>query len=62
MIVAELIAELQRMPPGKPVKVLLTNVTHCDELGDFDITLTDEDAIEADHVFNMGSHVLIRSR
>jgi len=61
MTCAELIAELQKYPPDKPVRVLLQKVDAVDEIdGDYEITLCDEDARPVDEVRNLGSHVLIK--
>lgn len=62
MTVAELIQELQAYPAAKQVKVMLSSVAMVDEMGDHEIGLNDDDAMDADRVLSMGSHVLIRSR
>lgn len=62
MTAAELIQVLQVMPPSKTVKVVLSTVAVSDEEGDYDMGLTDEDALESDTVMDMGSHILVRSR
>ena len=62
LTVRQLIAELQRMPPDKTVKVLLSSVSIDDgSLGSYELDLSDEDALPADEVRDLGSHVLIRS-
>lgn len=62
MTVSDLIKELQRMPRGKTVTVVLSSVVSADERGDFEIDLNDSDALEADQVLDIGASVLIRSR
>lgn len=62
MTVAELIAELQRMPQGQSVRVTLSSVLVNTEMGDFLQNLSDEDSEVADEVRPMGNHVLIRGR
>lgn len=61
MTCAELIAELQKYPAAKPVRVQLHSVTHLDEEGEFEITLNVDDAMPAKDVTYEGSFVLIRS-
>lgn len=61
MTCGELIAERQKYPAAKPVRVLLHSVTHIDEAGDMEITLSQEDAMPAKDVTYEGSFVLIRS-
>lgn len=62
MTCAELIAELQKYPPAKPVRVVLHSITHIDEVGDMEITLCDADAMPAKDVSYQGAFVLIRSQ
>lgn len=62
MTVAELIRELQTMPQHLPAKVVLTRVATCDELGDHDIELNDDDAENVDDVRRSGGFVLIKGR
>lgn len=61
MSVADLIAELKQFPQHLPVKVVLSEVIHFGELGEWSEKLCDDDAIAAYEVRNMGGHVLIRS-
>lgn len=61
MTCAELIAELQKYPAAKPVRVLLQSVTAVDEMdGDYETFLCDDDAMPAAEVRYLGSHVLIK--
>jgi hypothetical protein len=61
MTCAELIAELQKYPAAKPVRVLLQSVTAIDEMdGDYETFLCDDDAMPAAEVRYLGSHVLIK--
>jgi hypothetical protein len=62
MTVADLFAELQRLPPQKRVCVVLSHVTIADESGEGTIYLADQDALDADDVRDEGAFVLIRSR
>lgn len=61
MTVADLIAELSAHQLHKTVKVVLSHFVHEDEFGDEEMSMTDQDAIEACEVRDLGSHVLIRS-
>lgn len=64
MNVQELIRDLQAMPNQlAPVRVTLSQVCILSEdIGDYEVELCDEDAIEADEVVHMGPFVLIRSK
>lgn len=59
MTAAELIEELSKHPPQKPVKVCLRSVLMNDEMGDWPQPLSEEDADDADEVRNAGGCVLI---
>jgi len=63
MIVSELIAELQRLPPYLPVKILIAEISeHDGESGErIYITLSPEDARTAHTVIHEGNYVLIES-
>jgi hypothetical protein len=56
--VADLIAELQKMPQHRPVRVMVTSIY----IDDGEMSLSEEDASEAADVMDRGSHVLIRSK
>jgi hypothetical protein len=58
--VAELIAELQRQPQGRPVRVVMREVFFRDEAGETMIRVSEEEATEA--VSNEGPYVLIRGK
>lgn len=62
MTVADLIRELQAMPPGVRVRVVTGSVT----VGAFDgpevVPLSSENATEVDEVRHMGPWVLIRGK
>lgn len=63
MTVAELIRELQAMPnQGARVEVVLSRAYVATEMGMAYGYMSDEDALEADDVRNMGPFVLIRSK
>lgn len=62
MTVAELIAELQRQPQGRPVRVIMRQVFFRDEQGETMIRVSEEEATEADAVSNEGPYVLIRGK
>lgn len=63
MTVADLIAELQRMPnQAARVHVCLRRVTILSEGGDYIEHLSEEDSIEADEVRNAGPYVLVWSK
>lgn len=64
MNVRDLIDELSRLPPHLPVKVLLSEVIMLPQEGGepYEVTLSAEDAIEADRVRYEGNHILIESR
>ena len=67
MTVKDLIEELNRLPAYLPVKVMLSEVYGVyDETGQFrddaQITLTADDAIEADPVTHEGNFILVRSK
>lgn len=64
MTVADLIAELQRHPPGRPVRVVMREVFFRDEAGETTIRVSEEEATEADAdaVSNEGPYVLIRGK
>ena len=59
MNAAELIAELQKWPPGCPVRVLTRSAFTRDENGESMVDLCEEDAQEADEVRPGGGYVLI---
>lgn len=59
MTASELIAELQKHPAGKEVRVCLRTVHMADEAGDWSQSLTEQDALQADDVRNEGGFVLI---
>lgn len=59
---AELIRELQAMPPHLAVRVVLESVWICDEGGELEIDLDETDATEADRVRHCGPYVLIEGR
>lgn len=61
MNVGELIAELEKFPPGKPVRVVLRAIVSPDD-DDSYMPLCDADASEADEVRNAGPFVLIRGK
>lgn len=56
---AELIEELCRHPPQKPVKVCLRCVLMNDEMGDWPQPLSELDADDVDEVRNEGGFLLI---
>ncbi|HEX7866550.1 MAG TPA: hypothetical protein VF555_16460 [Variovorax sp.] len=58
-LIAELIAELQRHPPGKVVRVLTRTVYMTDEAGSWEMPTCAEDALEADEVRNEGAFVMV---
>lgn len=64
MTVAELIAELQRMPSqGAMVRVSLSSVVIEDEVGEHRLPVCGEStAAEVDDVRNAGPYVVIRGR
>lgn len=62
MTVDELIRELQRHPPSKPVRVVMSEVEHHDEAGSFTVYISDDEAAEADDVRNEGPYILIRGK
>lgn len=59
MTAADLIAELQKHPPGRPVRVVLSSIYWADEAGETLLTLCTEDSLEARDVRNEGAFVLI---
>lgn len=59
MTVSELIEELKRHPPGKPVRVCVHRVTILSEEGEYSENLTEGDGEETDEVRNEGGFVLI---
>ena len=59
MTAAELIGELSKHPPQKPVRVCLRSVLMNDEMGDWPQPLSEEDADDADEVRNEGGFLLI---
>jgi hypothetical protein len=59
MTTAELIEELRKHPPQKPVRVCLRSVIMTDEMGLWLQALSEEDANDADEVRNEGGFVLI---
>jgi hypothetical protein len=62
MTVAELIAELQLHPPGKPVRLVMSPFNVFDEAGEYLAAIEEADAQEADDVRNEGAFVLIRAK
>ena len=67
MTVGELIDELRKQPQYLPVKVMLTEIYGTnDETGQFvddlQVTLTSDDAIEAEYVRHEGTFILIVSK
>jgi len=62
MTVAELIAELQKQPPGKAVRVVMSEVYFADEQGEGHVHIHESEAQPADEVRNEGPYVLIRAR
>lgn len=59
MTVAELIAELQKQPPGMRVSVCTRTASSADESGEWEWMLHEGDAMEADEVRNEGAFVLV---
>lgn len=59
MTVSDLIAELQRHPPQKPVRVLMPAVWMEDETGDFTLYVSEERAQEVDDVRNAGPWIVV---
>lgn len=62
MTVDELIRELQRHPPSKAVRVVMSTVQGQDEAGGFTVSVGDDQAVEADDVRNEGPYILIRGK
>lgn len=62
MNVQQLIRELQAMPPGVEVRVLVSEVVIDDEIGEHRMGLDERYAEPADEVRHCGPYVLIRSR
>jgi hypothetical protein len=62
MTAAELIRELQAVPPDIEVRIVLREVWHADEQGEIRVHLCDDDAEIAEEIRRMGGHVLIRGR
>lgn len=62
MTVADLIRELQALPQHMSVRVVPGSVCIEDETGEGEMSLSDEDATEADEVRHMGPWVLIRGK
>lgn len=60
MTVADLIRELQAMPQGMRVRVVTSSVMVGAFDGPEEVSLSDEDATEADEVRHMGPWVLIQ--
>lgn len=60
MTVSDLIAELQRMPPSLPVKMLMTDITMIDEQGEYSMSLNEEDAETVGYVQHAGGYVLMK--
>ena len=64
MTVSDLIAELQRMPPSLPVKMLMTDIimidVMIDEQGEYSISLSEEDAETVGYVQHAGGYVLMK--
>ena len=59
MTVSELVAELQKHPPGKEVHVCLRSVTLLGEEGDWTERLNEADALPSDDVRNAGGFMVI---
>ena len=59
MTVADLIAELSKQPPHKPVRVVLPEIYMADESGEWTQPLCELDAAEAKQVTNEGGFVLV---
>lgn len=62
MTVAQLIAELQKMPQQKTATVVMSGFHINDETGEWLQELDDSDAVEAIEVQDIGGCVLIRSK
>jgi hypothetical protein len=62
MNVGQLIEELRKFPPHRPVRVVPSEVFFADEVGEGSLNLCDDDATEADEVHDRGSYVLIQGR
>lgn len=62
MTVSDLIRELQALPQHMRVRVVPRSVFLADENGEGEMSLSDEDATEADEVRHMGPWVLIRGK
>ena len=62
MTVSDLIRELQALPQHMRVRVVPSSVFLADENGEGEMSLSDEDATEADEVRHMGPWVLIRGK
>lgn len=60
MTVSDLIAELQRMPPSLPVKMLMTDIIMIDEQGEYSISPSEEDAETVGYVQHAGGYVLMK--
>lgn len=59
MTVADLIAELQKMPPHKECRVCTRSIAMADESGDWEQHLTEEDAMAVNEVRNEGAFILV---
>ena len=59
MTVAELIAELQKFPPGMRANVCTRTAVSADESGEWEWDLHEGDSQEADEVRHEGAFVLI---
>ncbi len=62
MTVADLIAELQRYPAQKPVRIVMSEVFFRDENGESMIPVAPDEAEEADRVSHEGAYILIAGR
>lgn len=59
MTVADLIAELQRHPPGKSVRCVLSEINMLDETGDWTERLSASDALGVEDVRDEGGFILL---
>lgn len=62
MTVADLIAELQRMPPNTRVHCVTRTAYYADEMGETTINLCEADSTEVDEVRHEGPYVLIQGK
>lgn len=59
MTIADLIAELQRLPQHLPVRVLMSSIITITEFGEDEIRPSDAEAIPATEVKYEGGHVTV---